>query len=65
MRSITFFGEVSMPFQLKPNFFSAPFPGGKFKRVVWLWFAVGWAPCRLDEWHKLIKAGLLEWVERP
>lgn len=61
--AITAFFEISGPFQLRPRYFKAPFGRGHFRRFIWLWFACGWVPYRMDQWHDRIASGTVVWVD--
>lgn len=62
--AFTAFFEFSNPFQLRPSYFKGQFGKGYFRRFVWLWFACGWVPYRLDRWHDRIASGLVKWVDK-
>lgn len=62
--AFTAFFEISNPFQLRPSYFKGRFGKGYCRRFVWLWFACGWVPYRLDQWHDRIASGLVKWADR-
>lgn len=61
--AVTAFFEISNPFQLRPRYYKGPFGRGHFRRFIWLWFACGWVPYRMDQWHDRIASGLVAWVD--
>jgi hypothetical protein len=45
---MTFFFEISKPFQRRPGYFRSPI----MRRAWWLWFAVAWTPLDLKTYKE-------------
>lgn len=60
---MTIFLEADNRLNWLPGYFSAPLAGKRFRRVWWLWFAVGWVAMPLDEYGDYLRGGNAEWMK--
>jgi hypothetical protein len=61
MKPLLLFIEICGPVQWRPWYFRAPFKDGVFKRIVWLWFSIGWVRTDLPDYNRHVATGVTEW----